>query len=348
MNVKYQIFISSTYEDLRKEREQLIKAVLEMGHIPVGMEMFSAADEEQWKLIARQIDQSDYYAVLVAHRYGSVVSSISYTEKEYDYAVQKGVPVLGFILDDAAPWPAERMEIDKSRRDALEQFKAKLRKKPVGLWTAAEDLYGKFSIALMKLISTTPRTGWAPASDVAGPQVMTELTRLSRESAQLRAALEEQLRKSKDDEIAAREKTIRTLEKNEIRVKIMYAGETEWSPPITTTLYSLFDLLGPELTIEKSVQASAEYIALMMKRDRDKKAKWVPTNTLKLWLSDLMTLGLVSPSRKRHPVSDKHEYWTLTDEGRETLQLLRRSRLELGEGSGEEVDPETSEVDEST
>jgi Domain of unknown function (DUF4062) len=55
-NVKYQIFISSTYEDLKDEREQVIKACLEMGHIPVGMEMFSAADEEQWRIITRQID----------------------------------------------------------------------------------------------------------------------------------------------------------------------------------------------------------------------------------------------------------------------------------------------------
>jgi hypothetical protein len=47
MNVKYQIFVSSTYEDLRDERNEVIKACLNMGHIPVGMEMFNAADEEQ-------------------------------------------------------------------------------------------------------------------------------------------------------------------------------------------------------------------------------------------------------------------------------------------------------------
>jgi len=59
--VKYQIFISSTYDDLKNERAQVIKSILEMGHIPVGMEMFSAADDEQWKIIQRQIDESDYY-----------------------------------------------------------------------------------------------------------------------------------------------------------------------------------------------------------------------------------------------------------------------------------------------
>ena len=39
-----------------------------MGHIPVGMEMFSAADEEQWQLIVRQIEATDYYVLIVGHR----------------------------------------------------------------------------------------------------------------------------------------------------------------------------------------------------------------------------------------------------------------------------------------
>ena len=51
MAVKYQVFVSSTYEDLKAEREVVVKAVLEMGHIPVGMEMFSAADQQQWQII---------------------------------------------------------------------------------------------------------------------------------------------------------------------------------------------------------------------------------------------------------------------------------------------------------
>jgi hypothetical protein len=46
MNVKYQIFVSSTCEDLKDERNEVIKACLNMGHIPVGMAMFNAADEQ--------------------------------------------------------------------------------------------------------------------------------------------------------------------------------------------------------------------------------------------------------------------------------------------------------------
>ena len=59
MNVKYQIFVSSTYEDLRDERNEVIKACLNMGHIPVGMEMFNAAYDPALRakdrLLARQV-----------------------------------------------------------------------------------------------------------------------------------------------------------------------------------------------------------------------------------------------------------------------------------------------------
>ena len=167
-NPKYQVFISSTYDDLKVEREAVIKAVLEMGHIPVGMEMFSAADEEQWRIITRQIDQSDYYVVIVAHRYGAIVKQlggISDTEREYDYAVSQKIPVLGFIIDDKASWPAERMDRDSAAIKALSRFKTKAKRRPVGFWTTTEDLYARTSIALTKAFVNSPRPGWIRASD---------------------------------------------------------------------------------------------------------------------------------------------------------------------------------------
>ncbi|HEX8394214.1 MAG TPA: DUF4062 domain-containing protein [Longimicrobium sp.] len=190
MQPKYQVFVSSTFEDLRTERDQIIKATLEMGHIPVGMEMFSAADEEQWKVIARTIDQSDYYVVIVAHRYGSLVGKISYTEREYDYAIQQGVPVIGFVLDENAVWPPRYIEDSGAMRSALQAFKAKIRKKPVGFWTSAEDLHGRFSIALMKLIVTNPRPGWVRSRNVLPLPVLADVGRLSSENVNLRSRLE--------------------------------------------------------------------------------------------------------------------------------------------------------------
>lgn len=190
---KYQIFISSTFTDLKDERDAVIKAILEMGHIPVGMEMFSAADEEQWKIIARQIDESDYYVVIVAHRYGSIVpvQNVSYTEKEYDYAVSQGVPVMGFVLEDGVSWPPEQIESDPKRKKGLEKFRSKVKSRPVSFWKNREELALKCVTALTKQFNTSPRPGWARADTVTGPEVTAELSRLSKENADLRAKVQE-------------------------------------------------------------------------------------------------------------------------------------------------------------
>ena len=78
---KFSIFISSTYEDLKKERQALIGVALENNFIPVGMEQFHAAPTSQWNVITKMIDESDFYLLVVGGRYGSIdeETGISYT-----------------------------------------------------------------------------------------------------------------------------------------------------------------------------------------------------------------------------------------------------------------------------
>ena len=40
--------------------------------MPAGMELFPAANDDQWNWIKRVIEESDYYVVILAGRYGSV------------------------------------------------------------------------------------------------------------------------------------------------------------------------------------------------------------------------------------------------------------------------------------
>jgi Domain of unknown function (DUF4062) len=189
LNLKYQIFVSSTYEDLRDERNEVIKACLNMGHIPVGMEMFNAADEEQWQVITRTIDQCDYYVVIVAHRYGSTTpEGVSFTEKEYDYAVGKGVPVLGFVIANEAAWPADRMESD--RRGELERFKSKVKHKVVRFWHTASELRSQFVESLATTININPRRGWVRAPEATDVDIAQALSNLTEENARLRNELD--------------------------------------------------------------------------------------------------------------------------------------------------------------
>ena len=94
----YKVFVSSTYEDLRDERSEVQKALLKLGCLPVGMELFPAADEETWEFIKSQIEDSDYYVLIVAGRYGSLSSDgTGFTEREFDYAQEKRIPTIGFV-----------------------------------------------------------------------------------------------------------------------------------------------------------------------------------------------------------------------------------------------------------
>ena len=96
---KYSLFISSTYEDLQEERQALVGVALDNGFIPVGMEQFHGAPADQWTVITKFIDDCDFYLLVIGGRYGSIDESVdkSYTEKEYDYAKHKGIPILVLI-----------------------------------------------------------------------------------------------------------------------------------------------------------------------------------------------------------------------------------------------------------
>lgn len=111
MDKHYQVFVSSTYIDLIEARQKVIDTILSLHQFPAGMEMFPAADDDQWTHIKTVIDKSDYYVLILGHRYGSLApDGVSYTEKEYDYARKQGVPVLAFVMDRDAPVSASNRE----------------------------------------------------------------------------------------------------------------------------------------------------------------------------------------------------------------------------------------------
>lgn len=158
MQEKYQIFISSTYTDLMEERESVREAILSMEQFPYGMEMFSANDKEQWHTIKDKIDGSDFYVLIIAHRYGSVIESgadkgLSYTEKEYRYAKQIKKPILAFIIDDSVPVLPQNFD-HGDKYEKLIQFKNDVKEnRIVEWWEDKNDLAKKVALALHKQIS---------------------------------------------------------------------------------------------------------------------------------------------------------------------------------------------------
>jgi hypothetical protein len=56
MEKRFQVFVSSTFEDLKEERQEVMHALLELDCMPSGMELFPAANDSQWTLIKKVIE----------------------------------------------------------------------------------------------------------------------------------------------------------------------------------------------------------------------------------------------------------------------------------------------------
>jgi len=172
---KYQIFVSSPKKDLVPERNAAMEAVLRARHIPVAMEMFNASDSGVWELIQQKIDESDFYILILGHRYGTMdEDGLSYTEKEYDYSVSKRIPAFAFLIDKSVP-TAERE--DDETFEKLRRFKKKIEdKKHVTYWKDAGSLQCHILATISEHFHNRP--GWV-RGDTIPQDVATTLAELN-------------------------------------------------------------------------------------------------------------------------------------------------------------------------
>lgn len=139
---RYEVFLSSTYGDLREARQRVTMTLLECDAFPTGMEIFPATDDDAWTLICRIIDQCDYYLLVIAGKYGSVnsKSGLSYTEMEYDYAVSAGKPVMAFLHGDLGELKSDLCEDSEEGKTKLRNFREKVQgAKHVKYWRSPKN-----------------------------------------------------------------------------------------------------------------------------------------------------------------------------------------------------------------
>ena len=157
------------------------------------MELFPAADEEQFEFIKTVIDQSDYYIIISAGRYGSIhpETGLSYTEMEYDYAVETGKPVIRLLHKDPLnQLKGSHIEKTDGGKKALEKFRDKLSKgKMVKYWENESELGTAVDHSLRLLIKTKPAVGWVPSNLAISIELLQEIEELrTRESKKSKAA----------------------------------------------------------------------------------------------------------------------------------------------------------------
>ena len=153
---RFQVFVSSTFEDLKEERDAVMRALESLHAIPAGMELFPAANEDAWAHIQRVIRDSDYYIVIIGGKYGTVHSSgRSYTELEFDYAQQCGIPVMAFLAD-LQERKRRQLETDQDSIEHLEAFRTKAKKLLCRSWCDINELTKKSNMRAL------PEERWPP------------------------------------------------------------------------------------------------------------------------------------------------------------------------------------------
>ncbi|MBR5439639.1 MAG: DUF4062 domain-containing protein [Clostridia bacterium] len=97
----YSAFISSVYESLLDERSEAINCMLDYRVFPVCMEHFTASATTRFNDITAFIDDCDVFVLILGKKYGSTdIDDISWTEKEYDYALSTNKPIIAIITSE--------------------------------------------------------------------------------------------------------------------------------------------------------------------------------------------------------------------------------------------------------
>jgi tetratricopeptide (TPR) repeat protein len=125
------IMLSSTFTDLKKHREQVIKAIREFGYKPEVMEDNGArADADVIDSSLQMVRDSVAYALIIGRKYGQTPicsarnpSRLSVTELEFNEAMRLKRPILLFIMDKKHPIIEEDIELDPDKRQKLDAFR---------------------------------------------------------------------------------------------------------------------------------------------------------------------------------------------------------------------------------
>lgn len=314
-NIKYQVFISSTYSDLMNERKQVLDILLMADCIPAGMENFVATDDEQFNVIKKVIDLCDYYVLILGRRYGSVneTTGISYTEMEYNYAIDKGIPVLVFALDDSVEIDDEKKEKDDIKRGKLAEFKSKaMRNRLASVWRDQSELMGKVAIAIMQAKNEIKRPGWHRGNDVEKERLLKEIDLLRKENEDLRKGIESHDDKSIDFDTMFYRKEI-TLHYTE-RVYVFTMDTVIHEKKVVTTLDELYQFVSLRITGIKKLSDFQEAVSGFVP------GYYVDTQDALIVRNKYEQLGLINSFVGK----DNIEMIKMTDLGKEIMNRLNQ------------------------
>jgi hypothetical protein len=354
MDKRYQFFISSTFTDLKDERQAVLKAVLELDHMPAGMELFPASDDSAWQLIRDVIDRSDYYLLIVGGRYGSVdEEGIAYTEREYDYALQTKKPVIALLHESPGTLPRDKTETEEIAWKNLQAFRAKVEKKHTCVyWKTAEDLKAKIIVAMTSEMKRRPAVGWVRADRVPSGSTLADVLALRNRIAELEAEVKAvaMTPPAGTADLQQGDDVFQVQVKFEAWDPDAFQGVTH-TRRLRITWNDIFAGVAPTMineAAEEDVRSAFRSFfrrrgAAAFKSHKDFKEKKLVDysfrdDQIQTCIVQLRALGLIKESSKQRSLRDTNTYWRLTPYGDNLMTQLRAlRRAELAESEGEQA-----------
>ena len=167
---RLQVFVSSTYVDLKAERQAAVYAILNAGHIPAGMEFFTAGDQSQMEVLQQWIDESEVFLLILGSRYGSIEPETekSYTHLEYEYALSKNKPLFACVIKDSAidvrVQQLGRLCLEEENPQKLKEFRKLVLTKISCFWSDTRDIQLGIIKALENFSRREDLAGWVKSN----------------------------------------------------------------------------------------------------------------------------------------------------------------------------------------
>ena len=307
--------------------------LMKMDCIPAGMEHFPAADEEQWNFIKRIIDYSDYYLLIIGGRYGSLDDDgLSFTEKEYNYAVSKNIKVVALIHGSPENLTFQNSEQNPLLREKLQSFRDKVKtKRLVEFWNNPSELPGKVALGIMNARTMHPAVGWVRADKITSENSLIEINDLRKQNNELlikNSELHLELKAKENssqvlNELASFDSEFSFSYSGYVDTQYTKSKKTIWS--VTLTWREIFHYVSPLLTSYTNELSVNSAIAECAKLKTGKGGRTLRTNG-----QDFFTIGiqlqaydLVKIESLKTTKGTMANFWILTSKGKSLMLQMR-------------------------
>jgi Domain of unknown function (DUF4062) len=178
------VFISSTFRDLRPERDAAKEVLIQSELVPWGMELFVSSPSEPADVCLEQVQLSDAVVLIIGFKAGSIIpasAGMTYTGAGIDLAQNLEKPVFAFFKTEGGV-PVNKEDLGSTLHHALDDFKLRVNAGKItpAYFESIDELKTKLLLAITnwnaqgrpgaRRVFTTPKEFFAPF-DSGGPRL---------------------------------------------------------------------------------------------------------------------------------------------------------------------------------